>query len=392
MRKIILVLLALALLALSLLSLLPRLETDLWAVRMIGFARMQIAAGLILLLVLFLALAALWRRGADTGRGRALLGGAAVLLTIVALVDHGMRLWHYQPLARVMAPQQAACPAPNRLRVLVANVRRTNREAEQVLALVRREKPDVFLALETNDWWNDALNPLNDDFASHVVDVPEEATYFGMHLFARQPLENTEVRFPVGARTPLIYTELMHPAGRIRFFGIHPRPPAKSQPTLLRDATLLQAAIEAGRGDTPAILAGDFNATPWEPTSRRALRLGGLMDPRAGRGPRVSFDAKSWWMKWPLDQILFQPGLSLVDFEVLGAINSDHYPVRADLCIDAAPEDAGKGETGYTIAPRPSDLTEAQATIATARRTPLAEMVSPPGESKEEAREATAGD
>lgn len=389
MRNILLLAIGVGLLTLSVLSFLPRFETDLWAIRMLGFARMQLAAGLVLLLVLLLLAAAIGR-GRDSGTRHPAwraTGIGVALLALAALVDHGLRLWHFTPLAAPTAPGIAECAPQNRLRVLVANVRRSNRDAEEVLALVRDERPDIFLALETNDWWNRALSPLNDAFTSHVVEVPAEATYYGMHLFATHPLEQTEVRFPFGANTPLIYTELMHPAGRLRFFGIHPRPPAPGQPTLLRDATLLQAAIEAGeqadRG--PAILAGDFNATPWEPSSQRALRLGGLLDPRIGRGPMVSFDAKSMWMKWPLDQVLFQPGLALHDFSVLDPINSDHYPVRADLCVGAEPEKAEQRPPAM----RPSDMAEARATLAAARQTPIEEMVSPPGESKEEALEAT---
>ncbi|MBU0780277.1 MAG: endonuclease/exonuclease/phosphatase family protein [Alphaproteobacteria bacterium] len=122
----------------------------------------------------------------------------------------------------------------------------------------------------------------------------------------------------------------------------------------MRDAAVLTAARLAQDSDAVSIVAGDFNATSWSDTSRLALRTGGLLDPRQGRGPMVSFDAESRWMKWPLDQILWQGGPGLLDFTVLPAVGSDHYPVQADLCLTTSAE-------GTPAAPRDGDAGAVQA-------------------------------
>ncbi|RVV99592.1 endonuclease/exonuclease/phosphatase family protein [Mesobaculum littorinae] len=339
------------LLALCAASLLPLLESDRWWIRYLDFPRMQISVALIVVFALYALV--------KHRRGRLLI--LPGLLVLASLGYHGWRLWPFQPLAQVMDPGGAQCASENRLRVLIANVQRGNRDAQKVIDLARSEEPDLFLVMETNGWWDEALQPLDAAFPHVVQDIPEDATFYGLHLFSRHPLENTDMRHPYGSDAPMVTTRVEHPAGPLRFIGVHPRPPHQSgQPSTIRDATVLEAALTAAEGDLPSVIAGDYNATPWERTARRALRLGGLIDPRAGRGPYPTYRATSRWMLWPLDQILWQPGLALADFAVLDPVGSDHFPFRVDLCVgqDAAQE---------IIPPRNDDAAEAQATFEKAR-------------------------
>ncbi|PYE85820.1 endonuclease/exonuclease/phosphatase family protein [Pseudoroseicyclus aestuarii] len=340
---------ALLILGLCAVSLLPLVETNIWWVRFLDFPRLQFGAALLALLLLWLILGG-WR-----GR-RALL----LLPALAALGYHGWKLWPYQPLAAPMVATAAQCDEGDRLRVLIANVQRSNRDAEAVIALARAQKPDIFFVMEINAWWDAQLSALDADFPYHVQAIPDEATYFGLHAFSRHPMDETEIRHPLGADTPMLVTTLRHPARDVRFIGVHPRPPQQGQPSTIRDAVVLDAAVTAARSDVPAIVAGDYNGTPWERTARRAMRIGGLVDPRVGRGLAISFDHHSAWMKWPLDQILWQPGPALLDFAVMDPIGSDHLPVQADLCLTS--------ETEARVVPRRADdMEEAQTSFDAAR-------------------------
>ncbi len=350
-------LLAAVLLGLAVASLLPLIESNAWWVRLLDFPRMQFAALLIVLGALWLAL----------GGARGALGLGLVVLVLAALGYHAYRLWPYQPLAATMAPGAATCPLKDRLRVVVANVRKTSRDAGKVLAMVDAQNPDLLLVLETNAWWDEALSPLDAAYPHHEQHIPEDAAFFGMHVYSRHPFDAAEMLFPFGADAPLFSARIAHPAGVVRFLGVHPRPPqVLDQSSTIRDATILRAALLAAEGDAPAIIAGDYNATPWERTARRAMRLGRLIDPRAGRGPAPTFDAQSWWMRWPLDQVLWQAGPSLIGYEVLPEIGSDHFPFRTDLCI------GGNAGPQHPAAPAEGDMAEAERTFAAAAALPAA--------------------
>lgn len=329
---------------------LAMLNADLWWIRALDFPRLQIAAALAVLTLLYMLLTG-WR------------GFIVWLLALAALGVQARTLWPYQPLAAKMVAQTPRCAADGQLRVLIANVQRSNLDAQAVIALARDQKPDILLLMETDERWDRDLAPLDADFPAQMQVIPADATYFGMHIYARYPLEDAAFQYPYGTATPLFVGNVAHPRQTVQFIGIHPRPPQIGQPSTRRDAAILTAAMTARDSAAVSIVAGDFNATPWADTAHQSLRIGGLLDPRQGRSPMPTFDANSAWMAWPLDQILWQPGPGLMDFTVLPTIGSDHLPVRADLCLTT-------NAPGHTAALHATDLDRAQATFDAAASLP----------------------
>ncbi len=356
-RKILAILLAVVILGGAAVSLIPLLESNAWWVRYADFLRIQAAIVLAVSILLYLVV----------GGGRSGWGIAIVAAGVAGIGYHAYRLYPFTGAVEPMAVATATCSPGDRLRILVANVQKSNETRDPLLAAIASHDPDLILLLETDAWWDEAIEPLANDYPQVVQQIPETAQAFGMHILSRFPLTNKQVEFWFDADTPTIRADVELPSGRVAgFTGLHPRPPLYwSQPTTIRDGHMLQAAIEAAQSETPTIIAGDFNATPWERISRRAMRIGGLLDPRVGRGFYPTYDAQSAIMAWPLDQILFQPDLSLVDFERLPAIDSDHYPVRATLCF--APDLADRQSPPP---PTPDDMAEARASIEQARNAP----------------------
>ncbi|MFC4171245.1 endonuclease/exonuclease/phosphatase family protein [Microvirga sp. GCM10011540] len=338
----------------ALLSLIPFIETNIWWIRYMDFARVQFLVALPALLVLYAVL-----RRPRTGLGWIPLG-----LAVLAIGYNLYRVYPYIPFWPEQAVQVAQCPADSRLRVLVANVQRDNEQAEEFFDIVRNTSPDLLLVMETDQWWDQRLAQLNNQFPHRVQHIPEGHAFFGMHLLSKYELLNPEVRFLFANFTPSIFTGVRLPDGTaVSFYGLHPQPPqAWSQPTTMRDAHLLAAALQARDSQTPSILAGDFNAVPWERVTRRAMRVGNLLDPRVGRGLYPTYDAESMLITWPLDQVLYQDRLALLEFEKLPAIGSDHYPVLASLCH--LPSAAGRQSSP---ALEDGDLQEAQTAIEAAR-------------------------
>ncbi|WP_052341876.1 endonuclease/exonuclease/phosphatase family protein [Salinarimonas rosea] len=333
-------------------SLLPLVETNAWWIRSLDFARVQLLIALAILVLLYPVVAP--RRGAVVWAG-----------VVLGLAGAGYHLYRLHPYASFMDEAMIAgtCTPDRRLRIMIANVQESHEEPGPFLDLVADTAPDVLLVMETDAFWDDALQPLDMRFPHRVQSIPEDAA-FGMHAFSHRPFVEPRFVDLFGSGTPTLTTGLALASGEtVQFYGMHPRPPlAWSQPTTMRDAHLLSVALEVHDGEAPAILAGDFNAVPWERTMRRALRIGGLLDPRVGRGWRPTFMTGSLLVSWPLDQVLAQDGFTLAELEVLPDFGSDHYPVLADLC-----RDPGAGARQAAPALEQGDLEEARTAIEAAR-------------------------
>lgn len=325
---------------------LPYIESNRWFVRMADFPRLQMLV-LTLALVPLLALC-LPRRP---------VAASILLLGIVSAgVGHALTLWPYRPNGEDFV---TSCPAQDRISVLIANVLMPNRDAAPLLDIVAGTKPDLFLAMETDEWWDRALAPLSEAMPYRIQETG--ADYYGIHLFSRLPLDEPEIRQFGGSGTPAVVTGLRLESGEtVGFYGLHPRPPHPSRSAVPRDAELYSAALDLKGAGRPAIVAGDLNATPWETTTTRMRRIAGLIDPRRGYGYLPTYSAKSWWRAWPLDQIFHQAGFATLSLQRLPAFGSDHYPYLARLCRLAG----GAGEAPPAL--RDGDIEAAKRAIAKA--------------------------
>ena len=333
-------------------SLLPLVETDVWWIRFLDFPRLQFAVVLIGLVALYLVL--MGRPG--------ILGWVAIAAATVAAGYQAYNLYPYFKLMKPAAAAEANCPDGQSLRVMIANVKKRYEDATAFLDQVGAAAPNILLVMETDEWWDDRLSVLDEHFRYSIQSIPEDHAFYGMHLFSDLELISPEFKFLFNSHTPTALAKVRLPGGdEVGFIGLHPQPPlAWSQPTTMRDAHLHQAALLAREADVPTIIAGDFNAVPWERATRRAMRIGQLLDPRVGRGLFPTYDTKSYLITWPLDQILFQPQFTLQHFDTLPDLGSDHRAVVATLC---------HARTTRNDAPRllENDLAEANTSIEAAR-------------------------
>ena len=318
MKYVLSALLTLATLALFLLSFGALIETNIWWLRMTDFPRLQYLIGLIAVLTLIAV-------------ARSMRGKLRLALAILASLALGYNVFKLAPYAFPGEQPQLACSAGDEFTVMVANVKKGNRDADELIRLIDGHEPDVFLALETDAWWDAQLAVLDAQMPYKAQRIT--GGFFGMHLFSRLPLSKTEVLFPVEQDTPAILTDVELPSGTsVHFIGLHPRPPHPGQSSTGRDAQLMWAALRAREASLPALIAGDLNAVPWETSIERLQRIGSFVDPRETFGYKATYDAHSWWMSWPLDQILHQSGLSGHSFSVLPEFGSDHYPIKVEMC------------------------------------------------------------
>ena len=298
---------------------LPLIRRGWWWVRMWDFPRPQLAliGGAVLL-----AGPLVWPW--TLGRGL-FLGGVAI-----ATGYQCWRVWPFTEIAPVQVLEADGARDDCRLRILVSNVLVGNREAGGLLDQVREHAPDLWLALEPDDWWVRELSVLDDDFIDGV-ERPQDNAY-GIWFRSRLPLRHLELRCLIEPDVPSIRTEVQLRSGDwVTFYGLHPRPPHTFQASFSRDAELIVAGREIAAREHPVIVAGDFNDVPWSHACRLFQKVSGLLDPRLGRGLLSSFSARSRMMRWPLDHVMVDAGFQVVNLQRLKPFGSDHYPILATL-------------------------------------------------------------
>jgi endonuclease/exonuclease/phosphatase (EEP) superfamily protein YafD len=260
--------------------------------------------------------------------------------TVLAMLWQCRKIYPYTPPAPTRVKRTTRPHPEATIKLLICNVLRENREYDRVLRVVQENDPDLFLAVETDDAWLQALEPLARTHP-HTVLQPQD-NYYGMVLFSRFPLVDPQVKFLVQEDVPSIHTAVELPSGdRILLHGLHPRPPEpiRDQPSTPRDAELVIVGRAIGdEEDCPTVVAGDLNDVAWSPTSQLFLRLSGLLDPRMGRGFYNSFNANNPLFRYPLDHVFHSNDFKLVALRRLEHIGSDHFPMFIQLSYEPEAE------------------------------------------------------
>lgn len=319
---------------LVLLTLLPLSRHEAWWVRGLDFPRLQLAVlGLVLLGAQLLALdrsqaASWWVMGA----------------TLACVAYQGWWILPYLPLHPREVRSAPRTGVEETVAVMAVNVLTPNRNAEGLKEIVRRRRPDVLVAVETDAWWQEQLDSLQGEYP-HALRCPLDNLY-GMHLYSRLPLEDARVQFLVEPDVPSMHAVLVLPSGRrVRMHCLHPAPPSPSEneESSERDAELVIVGESVAGAELPVIVTGDLNDVAWSATTRLFRKVSGLLDPRIGRGMYNTFHARYPFLRWPLDHLFHSRHFTLVRLERLEAFGSDHFPILVELALTPGGNPAGTG-------------------------------------------------
>ena len=226
---------------------------------------------------------------------------------------------------------------PN-LRLLIANVKQGNRDYEPLKALLEEHEPDVAVFMETDQDWTDALGEVTGDYPFRL-ERPLDNSY-GMLLVSRVSVIEHQVEELVKKGVPSFHLTMAFESGQhFRLIAIHPEPPLVHRPSVARDAEIILVARKVAQEPLPVIVTGDLNDVAWSKTTRRFLRFSKLVDPREGRGLFSSFDARYWFLRWPLDHVFYSPQFSFVNMQRLPFTGSDHFPMLFDFVLTQATDD-----------------------------------------------------
>jgi len=250
------------------------------------------------------------------------------------LVYHAWWITPYTRLFPLEVKAAAAADGGDALRVLVSNVLMSNRNAQALLDLVATHRPHVLVTLESDDWWQQQLDTLKADYP-FTIQCPLNNRY-GMHVYARLPLENSRVDFLVQNNVPSMHTGMRMTSGQVvQAHFVHPAPPSPTEndASAERDAELLMVARRVAGAAAPVIVTGDLNDVAWSRTTRQFRKLSHLLDPRVGRGMFNTFHAGHWFLRWPLDHIFHSDHFTLRSIRRLPSIGSDHFPLLTELML-----------------------------------------------------------
>ncbi|MFB7653825.1 MULTISPECIES: endonuclease/exonuclease/phosphatase family protein [unclassified Streptomyces] len=262
--------------------------------------------------------------------------GAGLLLTLLArwwtgavwgVALLGLLAWFIEPYGKSVDP---AGPPLAELRVLTSNVE-FGQGTDALVAAVREEKPDLVFVQECEYTCDAALRrDLAADYPHRQA--VEGGGSEGSVILSTYPLEAT-AGVPATMGMPGAVADVRGHAVRLQL--AHPMPPLPDQVGLWRDELdALRDAVAGDRG-TPAVVAGDFNASQDHAAFRRILDTG-LRDAArlAGADRTVSWPARTApAFGVQIDHVLVSEDFAARGARFLDLADTDHRALVVDLTL-----------------------------------------------------------
>ncbi|MCF2443689.1 endonuclease/exonuclease/phosphatase family protein [Dyadobacter sp. CY345] len=303
-------------------SIIPLIKNDYWAFRVFEYPRLQKLFLNLAVLIVYISLFAV-----STPFQYVFL--AALLANTGYLI---FQIYKFTFLSKKVLLKASKSDEKNQVSIISSNVFQDNKNTSGCLKMLHKHDPDIILLLETDEFWYKGTEELKEKYP-HQVLVPLNNTY-GMLLYSKLELIDSEVRYLVDEEIPSIKTEVKLPSGqKVRLYCVHPTPPVPGENSYSteRDKELLLVAKEVKENSFPTIVVGDLNDVAWSYTTELFTKISGLLDPRRGRGFFNTFHAKYPFLRFPLDHLFCSTDFKLIRIMRLENFNSDHFPILIEL-------------------------------------------------------------
>ncbi len=303
-------------------TLIPFIRSDYWIFRVFEYPRLQKFLLNILLLIgviVFDYPEATWQY--------------IVLIAFIGnLIYLAYLIYPFTPLAKVQIVNAVNPPGDENISILIGNVYQHNRRADEYKKLIASHDPDIVLLVETDEWWHQQIDSISSKYP-HSIKVPLANTY-GMLLYSKLALNNGSINYLVEDDIPSIEVDVtLRSDNQVKLFCLHPTPPVPQENprSTERDKEILLVGKKAKACKCPVIVIGDLNDVAWSYTNELFGKVSGLVDPRRGRGFFNSFNAKYFFLRFPLDHIFCSSNFALSDLKRLKSCGSDHFPMFVNL-------------------------------------------------------------
>ncbi|MCB0443127.1 MAG: endonuclease/exonuclease/phosphatase family protein [Flavobacterium sp.] len=305
-------------------SLIPLVQNSHWFFRVFEFGKVQ----LFVLLVLTSLLGLIFTKNKET------LFFVVLGLNLLTIIFHAKDLFPYTKL-HASPNKKKTIYCSETISIISANIYQDNTSYNKFINLIEKHNPDIFLTMESNQNWENALSHFDISYPFHVK-VALENTY-GIHFYSRLKIISHQVHYFVADDIPSIDAKIESKDGFIfNFFGVHPPPPSPTEEENAkeRDGELLSVAKVVKTKQDPCLVVGDFNNVAWAKSSLLFRKTSELIDARIGRGLFSTFHANYWFFRFPIDLLFHSTDVFIEELRTLSYFGSDHFPIYTSFHIN----------------------------------------------------------
>lgn len=293
-----------------------------WLLELLTHFRLQYSLGLLILVASLFALKKPF---------------PALILGVFLLINSVLIMPFYLPTNWRATATNHALDANQQIqyRVLFTNINYGNQNLDRLLERIELEDPDLVVMVETNQLKFDQLTPEFRQYP-HKLHV-NRGQRLGTAIWSKQPfvsdprlIWDESQTYPT-VRFQLPSSDSLQP---LTVFAVHPPPPIIPSAAESRNQIFSLLATQIRQEVGPILVVGDFNATSWSPNFSQLMQDTQLSDTRVANGLQPSWPTfLPSFMRIPIDHVLVNDAVQVINRQTLPNIGSDHLPVLTEIRI-----------------------------------------------------------
>lgn len=228
--------------------------------------------------------------------------------------------------------ENAKTESPN-YKVASVNIYSQNSDVYTLMQFINKEKADLVLLQEVTTKWQNNLDNLRTLYPYYHEEVRDNN--FGIALYSRYPIDSLVVKNYIDDRHPSLWATISVGEKKIQVLGTHPVPPLPNQARFEKrnlQLELMKKDIEESDHEN-ILLVGDLNCTLFSPNINK-IKNDKLKDARLGFGFQNSWNAFVPIFRTNIDHIWVSKNIKVTNFYRGDFIESDHFPIIAELKIE----------------------------------------------------------
>lgn len=211
------------------------------------------------------------------------------------------------------------------------NLLSTNENEDGVVRFIETENPDVLVFTELTPLWRRKLTPHLEDYPHQILKT--RTGNFGIGMFSKIPMEKDSIHFFVGGKYGSTFGELTIGDKKVGILGTHPEPPFNKESAKKRNDQFEAIAAHFGTYESPLIIIGDLNCSPYSFHFKELLKNLRLSDSRIKFGILNTWPTNFFPLRIPIDHCLVNEKCKVIERYNGFNIGSDHFPIFAKIAF-----------------------------------------------------------
>lgn len=218
-------------------------------------------------------------------------------------------------------------------KIISINIFSQNNEYHHLHHYLDKETADVIVLQELTPAWQKKVDFIREKYPYYKEEV--RSNNFGIAIYSKIPFDTVITKNYIDNEHPSLVAELKVNKKNVSILATHPVPPLPNQARFEKrnkQYKLIKEEIENFNTQN-IILIGDLNTTVYSPNFK-LLQSDQLKDARSGFGLQNSWNAFIPIFRTNIDQCWVSKNIKVTNFYRGSNIQSDHFPIVAELKID----------------------------------------------------------